>query len=322
MFISAIIFLSVLFIYIHIMAQYRKSQDMEVYQADFSGNAGLQEICDVRQPVVVDIRRAVPDFFRDITLSKFLYSGAAALVAVRDIGDYSSDAPVDDICLPFKTATAMFNSDADARFFSDENYEFAEDADMRVEVDALDGLLQPQTVIKTQHDVMLGSRGAHTPLRWSATPRHFIVVCQGRVHVKMTPYKSEKYLHTVSDYATMEFRSEIDVWAPQERFVGDIERVKFLEFDVSAGSALYVPPYWWYSIRYSDSEDSLLLGYKYHTVFSCVANAGNLARWALQRQNTVARVERVERVDAEKEAADAETEDEPVVGVGAEGDAQ
>ena len=158
---------------------------------------------------------------------------------------------------------------------------------------------------------MIGSRGAYTPLRWSATPRNFVVVCQGRIHVKMTPYKSEKYLHAVSDYSKLEFRSEIDVWAPQERFLGDMERVKFLEFDVISGSALYVPPYWWYSIKYSDGDDSLLLGYKYHTVFSCAANAGNLARWALQRQNTVERVESVDTpLSAEEAALEPETEDE------------
>ena len=312
LFMSILVFLLVLFAYVHIMAQYAKSQDMEIYEADFAGNAGLQEICDVRQPVVVELRGAAPGFFAEATLPKFLRAGATSLVALRDGGDYlaAGDAPVEGIALPFKTVVEMLDADADARLFSDGNADFAEDADLAADLGELDRLLRPPGTVQTRYDVMLGARGAHTPLRWAADHRRFVVVCAGSVSVKMTPFKSGKYLHEVRDYASCEFRSQIDVWAPPARFAGDLERVKFLEFELPAGSALYVPPYWWYSLRYAEAEDSLLLGYTYNTLLNRLANAGDLARCALQRHNTVTRVGRERREDAAEGGEDEGGEDD------------
>ena len=307
LFTSILVFLLVLVFYIHLMAQYRKSQDMEIYETDFAGVAALQEVCDVRQPVVVELLGAAGAFFEDMTLAKVLRAGAGVPVVVRDGADYRASADAEGVPVPLEAALRMLGEDSAAGLFTDGNHDFVEDADLAADVGELDALLRPQMTVQTRYDVMLGARGAHTPLRWSADLRRFLVVCAGAVSVKMTPFKSAAHLHEVRDYATLEFRSEVDVWDPQERFAGDAARVKFLEFDLAAGSALYVPPYWWYSVRYAGGEDSLLLGYAYNTLLNRVANAGDLVRCALQRHNTDVRASRLARADD----ADSDSDSEP-----------
>ena len=46
-FINLVLFLLVLFFYIHVTAQFKKSEDLEIYEMDYSDNAHLQEVCDV-----------------------------------------------------------------------------------------------------------------------------------------------------------------------------------------------------------------------------------------------------------------------------------
>jgi hypothetical protein len=43
----------------------------------------------------------------------------------------------------------------------------------------------------------------------------------------------------------------VNVWEPQKKYAQEMERIRFLEFDVHPGYVLYIPPYWWYSIKYT-----------------------------------------------------------------------
>ena len=51
---TVLIFCIVLFIYIHINFHLRTSDDLEVYEIDQPSKDKLEEICDIRQPVIFD----------------------------------------------------------------------------------------------------------------------------------------------------------------------------------------------------------------------------------------------------------------------------
>ena len=52
--ISFFMFMVVLFLYVHVNHQYKKSQDLEIYELDYKGIENLQETCDIRRPIVFD----------------------------------------------------------------------------------------------------------------------------------------------------------------------------------------------------------------------------------------------------------------------------
>ena len=50
--ISLIIFIIILFIYIHMIDQFKKSNDLELYEMDYTSNNDLNETCNIKQPIV------------------------------------------------------------------------------------------------------------------------------------------------------------------------------------------------------------------------------------------------------------------------------
>ena len=94
----------------------------------------------------------------------------------------------------------------------------------------------------------------------------------------------------VNDYENYEFRSPVNVWAPQKKYKTDVSKLKFLEFDVMPGFMLYIPPYWWYSIKFSDGQDTIVSGFTYNTMMNCITNIPNWALYYLQQHNTKTRI--------------------------------
>jgi hypothetical protein len=130
---------------------------------------------------------------------------------------------------------------------------------------------------------MFGSNGAVMPMRYHTNYRYFMAVTSGKIRVKMSPWKTRKYLHPIADYDNYEFRSPVNVWSPQDKYLNDMDKAKFLEFEVLAGHVLYVPPYWFYSIKYS--EDTCVCGITYVSAMNFVANLPNAGLFFIQQQN-------------------------------------
>ena len=266
MFLTVIIFVIVLLLYFHLMNQFKKSEDLEIYEMDYSTNTNLQTNCELRQPVLFDYQKINPELFE----TKYTSPESKINVRVKDMKDAETG---DSIVLPYSSALALMKTDSKSRFFSENNTELADNKYPNV-----DEQLKPSMIVNSRRDLMFGSMGASTPVRYHTEYRNFICVRSGKIQVKMTPWKSRKYLFPVSDYEHYEFRSPVDVWTDNN---GDC---KFLEFDVESGFVLYVPPYWFYSIKYA-ADDTELYGFYYNSFINCIANVPNWFMYYLQQQN-------------------------------------
>jgi hypothetical protein len=49
-----LIFVIVVFLYIHIINEYKVSEDLEVYEIDYQSNGILQDACEIKQPVIFE----------------------------------------------------------------------------------------------------------------------------------------------------------------------------------------------------------------------------------------------------------------------------
>ena len=54
-FLSVFIFMVVLFFYVHILFHYKVGNDLEIYEISDVCKDKLEEICDIRQPVIFEI---------------------------------------------------------------------------------------------------------------------------------------------------------------------------------------------------------------------------------------------------------------------------
>ena len=288
MFVTVIIFIIVLLMYFHLMNQFKKSEDLEIYEMDYSTNTNLQTNCELRQPVLFDYQKVNPELFE----TKYTSPDSKINVRVKDMKDAETG---DSIILPYSSALSLMKTDTKSRFFSENNTELADNKYPNV-----DSHLMPSMIVNSRRDLMFGSKGASTPTRYHTEYRNFICVRSGKIQVKMTPWKSRKYLFPVSDFEHYEFRSPIDVWTD------NTDECKFLEFDVESGFVLYVPPYWFYSIKYA-ADDTELYGFYYNSLINCVANIPNWCLYYLQQQNIRYKVLRT-RVRFEDEVDKIETD--------------
>jgi len=264
--VNVVIFVIVLILYIHITAQFKKSEDLEIYEMDYVNNQQLNETCDLRQPVLFELNTIEPDLFYNVEIDDN--------VNIKDRNDFETG---DFITMPYSNADTLIKTDPKSRFYSEDNIDVVYNK-------IADEYLKPHLNLVTKHDIMFGSKGARTALKYHTGSRKFICVNTGKITVKMTPWKSRKYLHNISDYEHYEFRSPIDVWDPQPKYLNDYEKVKFLEFDVDNGYVLYIPPYWFYSIKYFD-EYTQLSEYNYNTAINCLANTNKYCMYYLQQSN-------------------------------------
>lgn len=295
------IFIIVLFLYVHIIAQYKKSEDLEIYEMDYVSNANLQEVCNIKQPVLFEFKNVNSDIFADLDLQT-LQNHENDELKVKDTNDASNY-----VMLKYGSFKGLMDTDTKSHFITEGNHEFIEDAGLYSEFAELNSYLKPAFTFDTKYDIMMGSKEASTPLRYHTNERHFIIIVSGKIHVKMTPWKSRKYLHPIIDYDNYEFRSPINAWdnTKNANYMKEIDKLKFLEFDVHAGYILYIPPYWWYSIQYSTEPDTLVLGATYNSIINIIANSPDIVRYYIQQQNTVTKVTRtlVSHSEEEKESS-------------------
>ena len=60
--------------------------------------------------------------------------------------------------------------------------------------------------------------------------------------------------------------------------------MRFLELTLKVGDILYIPAYWWYSIKYT--KISVILWFKYRTIMNSIAILPQTCISILQKQNT------------------------------------
>jgi len=287
------IFIVLLFLYIHIVQQLKRSEDLEIYEMDYSTNENLQEICDIKQPVLFEYKFVLPSFFETLNIDTIDAIQNTDL-KVKESQDYyqESTETIDYVVLPFSSAHTLLTSDTNARYFTENNEDAVDEAGLASFYKENDDYLKPFATAQTKYDLLFGSKSATTPLRYHTGYRHFLCVNSGKIQVKMTPYKSQKYLYPIYDYENYEFRSPVNAWTSQRKYLHEMDKIKFLEFDVVAGNVLYIPPYWWYSIKYSE-QPTLVSGFTYNSIMNCVANIPHWARYYLQQSNTKVRTVKV-----------------------------
>ena len=275
-FVSCCIFMIILFMYVHVNDQWKKSEDLEIYEMDYVSNEHLQTICNVKQPVLFELH--VPEFIE--RLSKAFVKSENIDIKVWDSSDYSSATSVGYIILPFSSAKGLFKTDPKSHFFTERNQDFLEETDFLSDIIELDPLLKPRFTAHSNYEYITGSDGTATPLRYHTGDRKFVFVTSGKISVKMTPWRSKKYLNPIRDYENYEFFSRHNPWSTEPD-----PMLRFLDFEVLAGYVLYVPPYWWYSYKFT-SVDTSAIGIEYKTCMNLCANSADIGRYYLQFHNT------------------------------------
>jgi hypothetical protein len=175
-------------------------------------------------------------------------------------------------------ADSLMKTDPDAKYYSDGNQHFIEETGIQKYYNQFDKYLKPAFNVFSKYDVIFGSAGVTTPLIYHTYERRYLYLTSGKMQVKMTPWRSTKYLIVNKDYREYEFSSPQNVWKPQPQYNG-FQKMKFLDFTVHPGHVLYVPPFWHYSIQFmkeEKEENHLVHVFNYGSAMNVLSNVFNL----------------------------------------------
>jgi len=277
---TVLIFCIVLFIYIHITFHLKVGDDLEVYEIEQPSKDKLEEICDLRQPVIFDYN--VDSLIKDCNIDNIANNFGAFDIKVRNVKEYDDNTEL-YLPLTLNTALDIFRKDSNGQYISENNYDFLEETSIVKTFRYNDNFLRPLSVSNCIYDLMFSSKNTQTILKYELNYRNFFLVTQGSIKVKLIPPKSSKYLYTNKDYDNFEFMSPVNPWNVQSQFKPDFDKLKCLDVTLNVGQIIFIPAYWWYSFEFN--ENSSLSVFKYRTYMNNVAISNHLLINFLQTQN-------------------------------------
>ena len=256
------------------------SDDLEVYTIENVSKDRLEEICNLKQPVLFDYTN--DNLLETVNIGKMEELYGAFDVNFRNISEKDKES---EIYLPIllNEVVKLFQNKLNNKIIIENNDEFLKETGLAKIFRYNDSFLRPPMVSICKYDFMSGSEESYTPLRYNINHRNFYLVTSGKINLKLIPPSNGKYLQKENDYDIFEFGSPVDPWNVQEIYKPEFDKVKVLDLDLTKGQIINIPPYWWYSIKYE--KVSSICVFKYRTYMSTVSILPNLLMGLLQQQN-------------------------------------
>lgn len=274
-----LIFCVVLFLYTHIYFHLKTSNDLEVYEIGNISKERLEEICDIRQPVVMNYAINQLELLKeDSIISNY---GSFDIKLRNTLDDNVSN----EIYLPIilKNGIKLLNDDS-GNYISENNGEFLDETALKKSLIEKDEYFRPYMLAQNNYDYIIGSLHSTTPFRYSLNYRNYFIALNGKITIKLSPPKSQKYLHLIKDYDNFEFKSLINPWKVSKEFSQDFDKIKCMEIVLEPGKMIFIPAYWWYSFKFEERKSSII-SLRYSTFMNILAILPHLFLSFLQKQN-------------------------------------
>ena len=276
-----IIFLIVLFLYIHVNYHVSTSNDLEIYELNEISKEKIEDICSLKQPVIIN---SIIDVWRKLNKTSLSENNnySKKELSIRNTSEIGSS---DELYLPleYSKAVKLFNNDKKGLYYSENNEDFLIETALDKLIKSNDLIFRPPLNINSYYDIHLGSNESYTPLRYEICHKNYLYVTSGSIDIKLIPPSFEKNLHPTLDYENFEFKSSINPWNVQKEFEDDLNRVKIIDVTITEGQSIFIPPYWYYSVK--NSNESVYLSLKYRNYFNLISISPYLVMHFTQIQN-------------------------------------
>jgi hypothetical protein len=257
------------------------ANNLEIYEMDDFSKEKLEEICDLKQPILFDFDQ---EEIMEKTNKNFIFNNYPAFdVNIRTSATINDKQDETYLPITLHIANKLFTQDSSGCYFTENNNTFLLETGVYKNMQYNDKFLRPYMVSNCYYDILFGSANSTTPFRYELNYRNYFLVTQGSLDIKLTPPDSSKYLHTCYDYDNFEFYSMINPWNVQPRYSSDFDKVKCLDIHVDVGKIVFIPAYWWYSIKFS--KNASVSSFKYRTYMNNTAISNHIFMHFLQLQN-------------------------------------
>lgn len=288
--INLFIFVLVLFLYIHIHFHISTSNYLEVYEIENVTKDKFEDICNFKQPVLVNNISII----NNLTIDSIKSSYSSFDIKIYNV--QSDNRPSNQtissadsntnmfVLMQYSNALELFGKDPSGSYISEYNKDFLEETSLIKEFSSQDMFLRPYNISYIDYDLLLGSNQAYTQLKYTLNNRNYLTVLNGSVEISLCPPKYYKYLHIDIDYELMEVKSNIDIYNIDDIYTNDYNKVKFMKIKLSSHQLLQIPPYWFYCIKILE-QDTLIAKFNYRTYINSISILPQICMKHLQNNN-------------------------------------
>lgn len=271
-----LLFIIVCICYIHIWNHMKRSDTLELYKDIYiKDEIGLSEMASLKVPYVFIHDHILP--IKQINLFKSIPS---SLIHYRINGENQNNIHIDDIS-SFKNKL----KDASNSFLSEYNWKLSETNELiHSYFNHVDEFLRPSMCAFHKRDIVFGSSGSSTPLRYELYSHIYV----DAVHVKETvkiilfPYSKISTAEKQRDLLLLEFRTSIhDIWREQDKYQKGRD---FIVVELKQGDMFSIPNYMYYSIQLQSDEDVLFIT-RYMTYVGVLATSPLYSLHQIQKWN-------------------------------------
>lgn len=318
--VNVILFVIVLLFYLNLIQEYKMGQDLDVFEMDYQNVEQLNKMCQNKQPVVfrMDQGIVIPDSHFINTINPILlaekYGKEDVFLSSLNKHGEPDEEP---IAVPLKSAVLVQQD----RIFEN-NHDFIMDLPIHHYYQSIDPFLKPFGTIQTEYDFVFGFT---TTLRHHQHHSFFVYAVGGDLDVKLTPYKNivAGKQHSFDGYIYPDLyqnkQSLLNCWTyfdkeEVEEEEENPEDITFLTISIPTGYCLFIPPYWWYSIRQTEpGQGGWMAIFKYDTVMGKVVHfIEQFKKWIFPSRNSYyPKAKEYEMEEYEEEFPEEEKEEEP-----------
>jgi hypothetical protein len=284
-FLFIFIFCLILFLYLHVFYHLKISKDLEVYSVVNPNKTKLEEICNIRQPVVFTLEEPI---LKDLNLEHIQknYGAFDVNVISYETDETNNNNYMSSVPFILNEAFEFLNIDSEENnkgFISCKNKDFIQETTLIKKFKKDDYILRPPMVSVCDYDIIMGCKNSKTKLLYELNYRNYFMCLDGRVTIRVVSPTYKKYMDHQNNYLDFEFYSPLNVWDIQPQYKNDFDKVKTMDITLNKGDVAYIPAYWYYSIHFEDL--SSLASFKYRTYMNNIAILPELCMYFLQNNN-------------------------------------
>jgi hypothetical protein len=228
---------------------------------------------NLRKPVVLKNSCANwPAFTKwDVAYFSKLYGDKLFQVSVGNQGQHMStkyDSILDRLEMTMNEFIAIINTDAK------HNYYLAQTSVQDLMPELLEDIDYPSDYLPnrevTSINIWFGLGGNQSPLHYDGSPNFIAMIAGGKTVKLFAPNQSE-YLYKHSVYDAKTHVSQINMTDVNEQKFPKFKLAKLDEIKLFPGDILYLPPFWWHSVRGDDGINISLNAWYSPKLFDLIA---------------------------------------------------
>lgn len=275
--INIFILILVLFIYIHICNNINPSNYLEIYEVEYTSKENFEDLCNTKQPIIFNNILLNNNISKQYLFDEFKNFN----INVLNINDVHNNI---SIPILLQDSEQLFKNDNSNNYISIKNSNFLNETSLIKVLKSSDMILRPIGVCVMDYDIITGSTNSYTNMSMEYSVRNFVYVNSGSIEVTLTPFLYEKYLYSKKNDEIMNKISDINIYNINEKHKNNYNKIKFLQIKINANQLLFIPNYWYYSIKILEDETLVSL-YKYKTYSNCISLLPQYLLQYLQKHN-------------------------------------